>query len=242
MYRILVVEDERDIQDVVVAYNLQQAGYEVLVASRGDDAVRIAKRDRPDLVLLDVMLPGLSGKQVCQEIRMDPAIATTPVIMVSAKGEEVDRIVGLEVGADDYVTKPFSMRELLLRVQTILRRLTTRSSPPLPDVTFEFGVLRVDVPAHRAWVEGREIDLTALEFKLLVTLHERKNRVQRRDTLLHDVWGVSMDVTTRTVDTHVKRLREKLGVAGAYIETVRGVGYRFSEIPQESSSSADDDA
>ena len=232
MFRILVVEDERDIQDVI-AYNLQQAGYDVIVAGRGDDALRLAKAHRPDLVLLDVMLPGLSGKQVCASIRSDPAIAATPIIMLSAKGEEVDRIVGLEVGADDYVTKPFSMREVLLRVQTLLRRTATQRPQPPTQSSFEFGVLRVDVPAHRAWVEGSELALTALEFKLLVTLHDRKHRVLRRATLLTDVWGVTMDVTTRTVDTHVKRLREKLGVAGAYIETVRGVGYRFRNAPDE---------
>jgi two-component system phosphate regulon response regulator PhoB len=229
MAKILVVEDERDIQDVI-AYNLQQAGYDVVLASRGDDAVRIAKQQRPDLVLLDLMLPGLSGKEVCQAIRRDPSTAPTPVVMLTAKGEEVDRVVGLEVGADDYVTKPFSMRELMLRVQTILRR-TNGKTVNGAGGNFEFGSLRVDVDAHRAWVENREIELTALEFKLLVTLHERKNRVQRRETLLNDVWGISADVTTRTVDTHVKRLREKLGVAGAFIETVRGVGYRFSETP-----------
>jgi two-component system phosphate regulon response regulator PhoB len=228
----MVVEDERDIQDIV-AYNLQQAGYDVLLASRGDDAVRLAKQQKPDLVLLDLMLPGLSGKEVCQAIRRDPSTASTPVIMLTAKGEEVDRVVGLEVGADDYVTKPFSMRELLLRVQTILRRAGGKVAAT-GEENIEFGCLRVDVAAHRAWVEGREIDLTALEFKLLVTLHERKNRVQRRETLLNDVWGISADVTTRTVDTHVKRLREKLGAAGAFIETVRGVGYRFSETPSES--------
>ncbi len=229
MSKILVVEDERDIQDIV-AYNLQQAGYEVVLASRGDDAVRLAKLQRPDLVLLDLMLPGLSGKEVCQAIRRDSATATTPVIMLTAKGEEVDRVVGLEVGADDYVTKPFSMRELMLRVQTILRRSSAKGAAPA-ESSFEFGCLRVDVAAYRAWVENREIELTALEFKLLVTLHERKKRVQRRETLLNDVWGISADVTTRTVDTHVKRLREKLGTAGAFVETVRGVGYRFSETP-----------
>jgi two-component system, OmpR family, phosphate regulon response regulator PhoB len=229
----MVVEDERDIQDIV-AYNLQQAGYEVVLASRGDDAVRIAKQQKPDLVLLDLMLPGLSGKEVCQAIRRDPSTANTPVIMLTAKGEEVDRVVGLEVGADDYVTKPFSMRELMLRVQTILRRAGGKPTTS-GEANIEFGCLRVDVAAHRAWVEGREVELTALEFKLLVTLHERKNRVQRRETLLNDVWGISADVTTRTVDTHVKRLREKLGAAGTFVETVRGVGYRFSETPSESS-------
>jgi two-component system phosphate regulon response regulator PhoB len=236
MPKILVVEDERDIQDII-AYNLQQAGYDVVLASRGDDAVRFARQQRPDLVILDLMLPGLSGKEVCQAIRRDPVTQSTPVIMLTAKGEEVDRVVGLEVGADDYVTKPFSMRELMLRVQTILRRAGGKPNVSAAS-SFEFGCLRVDVDAHRAWVEGREIDLTALEFKLLVTLHERKNRVQRRETLLNDVWGISADVTTRTVDTHVKRLREKLGPAGAFIETVRAVGYRFSESPDADSDPA----
>jgi len=237
MPKILVVEDERDIQDLI-AYNLQQAGHEVIQASRGDDAVRIARQQRPDLVLLDLMLPGLSGKEVCQALRRDPATQSVPVIMLTAKGEEVDRVVGLEVGADDYVTKPFSMRELMLRVQTILRRAGARKPAAGGAASFEFGCLRVDVDAHRAWVEAREIDLTALEFKLLVTLHERKNRVQRRETLLNDVWGISADVTTRTVDTHVKRLREKLGPAGSFIETVRAVGYRFSETPDADASDA----
>ena len=237
MAKILVAEDERDIQDII-AYNLQQAGYEVLLASRGDDALRMAKLQQPDLMLLDLMLPGLSGKEVCQAIRRDPNTSAMIVIMLTAKGEEVDRVVGFEVGADDYVTKPFSIRELLLRVQTILRRSASRGSGP-HDAGFEFGSLRVDVAAHRAWVEGRAIELTALEFKLLVTLHERKNRVQRRETLLNDVWGITADVTTRTVDTHVKRLREKLGNAGCFVETVRGVGYRFSETPDVENASSD---
>ena len=236
MPKILVVEDERDIQEII-AYNLQQAGYDVVIAARGDDAVRLSRQQRPDLVLLDLMLPGLSGKEVCQAIRRDPSTAATPVIMLTAKGEEVDRVVGLEVGADDYVTKPFSMRELMLRVQTILRRVAGKD-PVVGTRNVEFGCLRVDVEAHRAWVEGREVELTALEFKLLVTLHERKNRVQRRETLLSDVWGIRADVTTRTVDTHVKRLREKLGAAGAFVETVRGVGYRFSETPDSESADA----
>jgi two-component system phosphate regulon response regulator PhoB len=226
MARILVIEDERDLQDIL-AYNLKQAGHEVFQATRGRDGVVLARKERPDLVLLDLMLPDIPGTEVCKEIIA--ASRHTPVIMLTAKGEEVDRIVGFEVGASDYVSKPFSMRELLLRVNAVLgrsHRPGTGGEGPIV-----FGVLRIDREAHRVWVNSKEIELTALEFKLLVTLHERKNRVQNRGQLLSDVWGIDADITTRTVDTHVKRLREKLGEAGDYIDTVRGVGYRFKGEP-----------
>ncbi len=231
MARILVVEDEKDLQDVL-GYNLKQAGHEVLAALRGGDGINLARERKPDLVLLDVMLPDTSGVDVLKTLKRDGRTATTPILMLTAKGEEIDRVVGFELGADDYVVKPFSVRELMLRVQAILRRATKDEAP---SASFEFGILRVDRGAHRAWVAGVEIELTALEFKLLVTLHDRKNRVQSRETLLSDVWGIDADVTTRTVDTHVKRLREKLGKAGSYVETVRGVGYRFMETPSEAS-------
>ncbi len=165
---------------------------------------------------------------MCRTLKRETATQNAAVVMVTAKGEEIDRVVGFELGADDYVVKPFSVRELLLRVQAILRR-SWSEQPAAP--TFEFGCLRVDREAHRVWVNEKEVELTALEFKLLATLHDRRNRVQTRGALLSDVWGIDADITTRTVDTHVKRLREKLGEAGEYIETVRGVGYRFADAP-----------
>jgi two-component system phosphate regulon response regulator PhoB len=229
MARILIVEDERDLQ-TVLEYNFRQAGYEVLQALRGEEGLRLAREHRPDLVCLDLMLPDLPGTEVCKALRQDPATRDVPVLMLTAKGEEIDRVVGFELGADDYVTKPFSVRELLLRVQAILRR--TGEAPETTPL-IEFGRLKVDRDAHRVWVDGTEIPLTALEFKLLLTLHERRDRVQTRGTLLDDVWGIQADITTRTVDTHVKRLREKLGPAGEYVETVRGVGYRFAAAPRE---------
>jgi two-component system, OmpR family, phosphate regulon response regulator PhoB len=229
MARILVIEDERDLQ-TVLDYNFRQAGHEVLQALRGEDGLRLARAHRPDLVCLDLMLPDLPGTDVCKALKADPTTRDIPVLMLTAKGEEIDRVVGFELGADDYVTKPFSVRELLLRVQAVLRRT---AGEPEARPLIEFGRLRVDRDAHRVWVDDAEVPLTALEFKLLVTLHERRDRVQSRGTLLDDVWGIQADITTRTVDTHVKRLREKLGAAGDYVETVRGVGYRFAAAPPE---------
>ncbi len=229
MARIVVIEDEPDLQRVL-AYNLHEAGHEVLPAGGGQAGLRLAREHRPALILLDLMLPDMPGTEVCKALKADPETRDIPVLMLTARGEEVDRVVGFELGADDYVTKPFSVRELLLRVQAILRR--AGEHPARPAVT-EFGRLRFDREAHRVWVDGREVELTALEFKLLVGLHDRKNRVQTRATLLDDVWGIEADITTRTVDTHVKRLRDKLGPAGDYIETVRGVGYRFADSPDQ---------
>src|SRR6185503_15100047 len=229
MARILVIEDERDLQQVL-AYNLRQAGHDVVTASGGQEGLRLARESTPDLVLLDLMLPDLPGTEVCRALKREPATQGIAVVMVTAKGEEIDRVVGFELGADDYVVKPFSVRELLLRVQAILRR-SQGEQEAAPG--FQFGKLRVDREAHRVWAEDQELELTALEFKLLITLYDRRNRVQTRSALLSDVWGIDADITTRTVDTHVKRLREKLGEAGNYIETVRGVGYRFSDNPEE---------
>jgi two-component system phosphate regulon response regulator PhoB len=226
MARILVIEDEPDLQRVL-EYNLRQAGHEVQQATAGQPGLRLAREHHPALVLLDLMLPDLSGTEVCKTLKSDPATRDIPVLMLTAKGEEVDRVVGFELGADDYVVKPFSVRELLLRIQAILRRSAGERDARVALV--EFGRLRFDREAHRVWVDGTEVELTALEFKLLVGLHDRKNRVQTRATLLDDVWGIEADITTRTVDTHVKRLRDKLGPAGDYIETVRGVGYRFAD-------------
>ena len=229
MARILVIEDEPDIQQIL-EYNLREKGHKVFLAGKGEEGLRLAREKRPDLVLLDLMLPDIPGTEVCKVLKSDPATRNAQVVMLTAKGEEIDRVVGFELGADDYVVKPFSVRELLLRVQAILRRSQGESEAP-PGI--QFGSLRVDREAHRVWANDVELDLTALEFKLLVTLYDRKNRVQTRAALLSDVWGIDADITTRTVDTHVKRLREKLGDAGAYIETVRGVGYRFADNPEE---------
>jgi two-component system, OmpR family, phosphate regulon response regulator PhoB len=228
MARIVVIEDEPDLQKVL-GYNLRQAGYEVLAALTGQEGLRHVRDGQPNLVLLDLMLPDLPGTDVCKAIKSDPNTRAIPVMMLTAKGEEIDRVLGFELGADDYVVKPFSVRELMLRVAAVLRR----SQPePQSQRAFRFGVLRVDCDAHRVWVADQEVELTALEFKLLITLYERRNRVQERAVLLEDVWQMEAAVTTRTVDTHVKRLREKLVQAGDYIETVRGVGYRFAENPE----------
>lgn len=229
MARILVVEDESDIQ-AVLEYNLKHDGHDVTLTSTAKEGLRSARERRPDLVLLDLMLPDGSGTELCKTLRQDPATRGVRVMMLTAKSEEIDRVIGFELGADDYIVKPFSVRELLLRVQAVLRRTTADDGGA--EAT-QFGVLRVDRGAHRIWVDGQEVELTALEFKLLLTLHDRRNRVQTRDALLSDVWKIDADVTTRTVDTHVKRLREKLGQAGIYIQTVRGVGYRFAERPDE---------
>jgi two-component system phosphate regulon response regulator PhoB len=224
MARILVVEDEADLREIL-EYNLTQAGHKVYVASRGEEGLRVARDKRPDVVLLDLMLPDVPGTDICRAIKKDPQTRGARIIMVTAKAEEIDRVVGFELGADDYVAKPFSVRELLLRVQAVLRRREETE----PQASIEFGDLKVDRLAHRVWVGTDEVLLTALELKLLVTLFDRQNRVQTRSMLLSDVWGIDADITSRTVDTHVKRLREKLGAAGRFIETVRGVGYRFCE-------------
>jgi two-component system phosphate regulon response regulator PhoB len=230
MAKILVVEDERDLQQVL-EYNLRQAGHHVLSAQEGAQGLELARAEHPDLVLLDLMLPDVPGTQVCKALKESIDTRGIPVVMLTARGEEIDRVVGFELGADDYVVKPFSVRELMLRVAAVLRR----SRPPSDEGArvIEFGRLRVDRDAHKVWVDEVEIELTALEFKLLVTLYERRNRVQSRSALLDDVWGIQADITTRTVDTHVKRLREKLEGARDYVETVRGVGYRFVSSPGE---------
>lgn len=233
MPRILIIEDEPDLQQVL-KFNLERQGHTVTLASSGSDGLRCVGREQPELVLLDVMLPDIFGSEVCRTLKEDPETRHIPVIMVTAKGSEQDRIEGFTLGADDYITKPFSIRELTLRIEAIMRRVQPTS---LRDGAISFGVLRVDPQAHRAWVEEREVELSALEFKLLLVLYERRNRVQSRSALLDGVWGVTADVTTRTVDTHVKRLREKLGTARRYIDTVRGVGYRFVDSPEEGAGS-----
>ena len=221
---ILIVDDERDLVSTL-EYNLQREGYQTRSALTGQEALaQAALAPVPDLILLDLMLPDLPGTEVCRQLRGRAETKQIPVVMLTAKGEEIDRVVGFEVGADDYVTKPFSVRELLLRVRAVLRRMSA-SEEASEDLSF--GNLRVDTSAHQVWWDGAELTLTALEFKLLTTLLGRKGRVQTRKQLLDDVWGIQADVSTRTVDTHVKRLRQKLGPAGDYIETLRGVGYRF---------------
>ncbi len=222
--RILVVEDEADLADLV-AFNLRGEGHEVTVALDGNTALAEIQRGRPDLVVLDVMLPDISGIEVCRRLRRKRETVGLPVIMLTARTDEVDRVVGFEVGADDYVTKPFSPRELVLRVEAILRRTVPNADVEGPQV-ITLGALLIDVPAHRVEVLGEEVLLTALEFRLLLDLATRAGRVQSRDALLGRVWGYAPNVETRTVDTHVKRLREKLGDGAKQIETVRGVGYR----------------
>ena len=226
---ILIVDDEADIRSTV-EFNLSREGFQTVTAERGRDAVeRAAESPRPDLIVLDLMLPDISGTEVCRQLRQSPQTRGIPILMLTAKTDAIDRVVGFEVGADDYVTKPFSVRELVLRVKAILRR---SSSQEETSENLSLGVLRIDVDGHRVWVEGEEVVLTALEFRLLTTLVKRRGRVQTREALLNHVWEMSGDVTTRTVDTHVRRLRKKLGPASEYIETLRGVGYRFRpEIP-----------
>lgn len=235
MAKILAIEDENDLLKVL-EYNLGQAGHEPLLAASGLDGLKVARDTKPDLLLLDLMLPDMPGTEVCRQLKNDPSTQSIPIIMLTARGEEIDRVLGFELGADDYVVKPFSVRELMLRVQAVLRRAETPPDGTPTEATVSFGCLEIDRQAYRAWVESKEVELTALEFKLLVTLYDRRNRVQTRATLLDDVWGIQADINTRTVDTHVKRLREKLDSARDYIETVRGVGYRFVSSPVEATS------
>ncbi|HUB06833.1 MAG TPA: response regulator transcription factor [Myxococcales bacterium] len=223
MPRVLVVDDEKDLRGLL-EYNLTQAGFTVTTAQDGREALAKIKAAAPDLVILDLLLPDIPGTEVLKQVKRERP--DLPVLMLTAKGEEVDRLVGLELGADDYVVKPFSVRELVLRVRAILRRAdATEAEAP----RYEFRDLTVDVERHVVSVSGKPVDLTALEFRLLTTLLQRKGRVQTRQALLTDVWGLSGDLATRTVDTHIKRLREKLGAASEYVETVRGIGYRFAE-------------
>ena len=223
--KVLVVDDEPEAVELV-EFNLKGAGYEVSTASDGAEALNKARRIQPNLVILDVMMPEIDGMEVCKLLRRDPATSNIPIIMLTAKASEVDRVLGLELGADDYVVKPFSPRELVLRVKKLLDRGKPAEAAKEKMV---FGDLVIDMPRHAVFWKGKEIELTATEFKLLVTLAQRKGRVQSRDTLLRDVWGYESMIDTRTVDTHMRRLREKLGLASKYLDTLRGVGYRFVE-------------
>ncbi len=222
--RILVVDDEPDAVELI-KFNLKAAGFDVVTAADGDEALKKAKSLLPNLIILDLMLPEVDGLEVCKILRRDVKASAIPIIMLTAKAGEVDRVLGLELGADDYVTKPFSPRELVLRVKRLLRG--PAENPEADQITLK--ELRLDIPRHQAFVKGRAIELTATEFRLLTVLAQRRGRVQSRERLLHDVWDYDNLIDTRTVDTHVRRLREKLGLAAKYLDTVRGVGYRFVE-------------
>ncbi len=224
--KILIVEDDKNISKLV-KYNLDKAGFDSNIVITGEDVFKILSSEAVDLVILDVMLPKMDGFEVCKRLKQSSQFSHIPIIMLTARGEEVDRIVGLEIGADDYMVKPFSPRELTLRVKAILRRKPVTKEKK-GDI-YDLGDLHIDIPRHRVSVDQKEVVLTSMEFKLLVTLVSRQGRVQSRDTLLSDVWAMSTEVTTRTIDTHIKRLRQKLGKMGKYIETIRGHGYRFNE-------------
>ncbi|RME90409.1 MAG: response regulator [Verrucomicrobia bacterium] len=223
--KILVVDDEPDAVELV-AFNLKAAGFEVITAGDGESALRRARQESPDAMVLDLMLPEVDGIEVCKQLRRHPRTAALPIIMLTARAEEMDRVIGLEVGADDYLTKPFSPRELVLRVKNLLKRRARNEEDT--DV-IQAGDLRIDIPRHQVTVGDREVQLTSTEFKLLTVLARRRGRVQSREQLLRDVWNYESLIDTRTVDTHVRRLREKLGPAARWIDTVRGVGYRFRE-------------
>tara|TARA_B100000927_G_scaffold130687_1_gene105163 strand:+ start:6556 stop:7242 length:687 start_codon:yes stop_codon:yes gene_type:complete len=224
--KIYIVEDEPDIRETL-KYNFSNEGFKVFTAPNGEEALSNIKKVLPDVLILDLMLPGVSGLDVCKSIRADDDIRDMSIIMLTAKGEEIDRVIGFELGADDYVTKPFSVRELILRVKVLLKK---QRESLVENKLVTFGPIRIDLDAHELKINDKEIVLTALEFKLLQHLVKRKGRVQTREQLLGDVWGYSAEVTTRTVDTHIKRLREKLGNTSDYIQTIRGVGYRFSNV------------
>jgi DNA-binding response OmpR family regulator len=224
--QILVADDEADVRSLV-CNSLKNAGFTPLEAEDGPGALEHARTHLPALIVLDLMLPGMSGLEVCKALKAEPATKNTPIIMLTAKADEVDRILGFELGADDYMTKPFSPRELTLRVQSVLRRATAQ--PDKAEV-LKLGDIMVDRTRHQVTVKGKEVELTATEFKLLSTLVERRGRIQSRDVLLNDVWGYESVIDTRTVDTHVRRLREKLGKVADCIETIRGFGYRMMDI------------
>ena len=223
--KILVVDDEPEAVELL-EFNLKQAGFDVMAATDGAQALKKARAVPPSLIVLDLMLPEIDGLEVCKMLRRDPATARIPIIMLTAKAAEIDRVLGLELGAEDYITKPFSPRELVLRVQKVLKRGQPEETPT---DTLKFGELVIDPPRHLVQWRGKPIELTATEFKLLVILAQRRGRVQSRDQLLRDVWEYNSLIDTRTVDTHMRRLRDKLGPASKHLATVRGVGYRFQE-------------
>ena len=220
--KILIIEDENDVADLLTL-TLRKAGFRISTSPDGASGLQSTRDDKPDFVILDLMLPKMSGLEVCRILKSDTVTSHIPILMLTAKAEEVDRIVGLEFGADDYVTKPFSPREVMLRIRAILRR------GEKPQETLQAGPISIDPARHQVRLSGKRVHLTSLEFKLLRTLIQRRGRVQDRDKLLNDVWGYESVIDTRTVDTHVRRLREKLGKAGDAIETVRGFGYKLRE-------------
>ena len=226
--KILIIEDEPDIRKNL-EYNLSREGYSVLTAASIAEAEQLIYSNNLSLILLDLMLPDGSGLELCKKMKSDPDIQNLPIIILTAKDDEVDKVVGFEIGADDYVTKPFSVRELILRIKAVLKRGENKKD--IVEIDRQFGDLKIDIDSHEVYVDGELINLTALEFKLLTQLVDRRGRVQSREQLLADVWGYSAEVTTRTVDTHIKRLREKLGTMGKYVQTIRGVGYKFSRSP-----------
>ena len=226
---ILVIEDEPDIRRNL-EYNLGREGFKASSVGSLDEANEKLKSKKFDLILLDLMLPDGSGLDLCKKIKSNSETEATPIIILTAKDDEVDKVVGFELGADDYVTKPFSVRELILRVKAILKRSDTKTKEVV-EVERQFGDLKIDVDSHEVHVDSQLIELTALEFRLLKELVDKRGRVQSRDQLLSEVWGYNAEVTTRTVDTHIKRLREKLGSMGKYVQTIRGVGYKFSRTP-----------
>ena len=226
---ILVIEDEPDIRRNL-EYNLGREGFNASSVGTLDEAYKKIKSKKFDFFLLDLMLPDGSGLELCKKIKSNSETEATPIIILTAKDDEVDKVVGFELGADDYVTKPFSVRELILRVKAILKRSDTKTKEVV-EVERQFGDLKIDVDSHEVHVDSQLIELTALEFRLLKELVDKRGRVQSRDQLLSEVWGYNAEVTTRTVDTHIKRLREKLGSMGRYVQTIRGVGYKFSRTP-----------
>ena len=221
---VLIVEDERDVVDLL-ALNLRKAGFAISTAMDGAAGLQKARSEKPAFIILDLMLPKMPGLEVCKILKGDPATRQIPIMMLTAKAEEIDRVVGLEFGADDYVTKPFSPREVVLRIKAILRR----AEGPSEDESLSAGSIVIDPARHEVSVNGKRVSLTSLEFKLLRTLMQRRGRVQTRDRLLNDVWGYESVIDTRTVDTHVRRLRKKLGKVADAIESVRGFGYRLRE-------------
>ncbi len=230
-HHILLIEDESDLVQTL-RYRLEKEGYQVSASLTGQGGIALAQgAERPDLILLDLMLPDLPGTEVCRQLRAEKSTGAIPVLMLTAKGHEIDRVVGFELGADDYMAKPFSMRELLLRIRAILRRSKGRKASAGNPTWRGFGPIKVDEAGRQIWIEGEEVVLTMIEFNLLMHFLNNKGQVQTRDALLAQVWGYREGVSSRTVDTHVKRLRAKIGIAGTFIETLRGVGYRFRRQP-----------
>lgn len=225
---ILIIEDEKDLAQLI-SYNLEQEGFRTKIELNGSDGYERAIKELPDLVVLDLMLPKISGLEVCRMLRSHAKTKSIPIIMLTAKGEEIDRVVGFEMGADDYIVKPFSPRELVLRIKAILKRGKTDTEDSATGPSLQFEGIQLDPGQHRVWVNKKEVILTATEFKLLEYFLKSQGRILTRDLLLDKVWGYDVAVTTRTIDTHVKRLREKLGKAGDAVETVRGVGYRLKQ-------------